>query len=142
MANSLGLSTQVPAKASYTTSGRSRVKRAAGRSLTLRHSGAPVLDTASASANAVAQAMANLGKDRIDTDAIQRFAALKDDRDMGVLLKARTLMQAEWGIRSSRLRRPAMDDFTRRPAEDLLFSLAALETKLNGVEQAEPALPA
>ena len=96
-ANSLGLSTQVPAKASYATSGRTRVKRAAGRSLTLRHSRAPVLDNATDSANAVVQALAHLGKDQVDTDAIQRFATRINDRDMGVLLKARALMPGWMG---------------------------------------------
>ena len=96
-ANSLGLSTQVPAKASYATSGRTRVKRVAGRNLTLRHSRAPVLDTASASANAVVQALAHLGKDQVDSDAIQRFATRIDDRDMGALLKARPLMPGWMG---------------------------------------------
>lgn len=96
-ANSLGLSTQVPAKASYATSGRTRVKRAAGRNLTLRHSRAPVLDTASASANAVVQALAHLGRHQVDTDAIQRFATRINDRDMSVLLKARTLMPGWMG---------------------------------------------
>jgi hypothetical protein len=90
--NSLGLSTQVPAKASFATTGRTRVKQAAGRSLTLRHSRAPILDTASASANAIVQALAHLGKGKVDGAAIRHFASQVDDRDMHVLLKARPLM--------------------------------------------------
>jgi predicted transcriptional regulator of viral defense system len=91
-ANSLGISTQVPAKVSYATSGRSRTKRAGGRSLTLRHSRAPVLDDAPDSANAVVQALAYLGKDQIDAAVIARFAQRIDDRDMKALLQARPQM--------------------------------------------------
>lgn len=96
-ANSLGISTQVPAKASYATSGRSRTKRAAGRNLTLRHSRAPVLDDASDSANAVVQALAYLGKDGIDAAVIARFAQRIDDQDMKALLQARPQMSGWMG---------------------------------------------
>jgi len=96
-ANSLGLSTQVPAKASYATSGPSRIKRAAGRSLTLRHSRAPVLDDAADSVNAVVQALAYLGKDQVDADVIQRFARRIDDKDMRTLLTGRPLMSGWMG---------------------------------------------
>lgn len=96
-ANSLGLSTQVPAKASYATNGRSRTKRAGGRSLTLRHSRAPVLDDATDSANAVVQALAYLGKDQVDADVIARFARRMDDKDMKTLLLARPQMSGWMG---------------------------------------------
>jgi hypothetical protein len=91
-ANSLGLSTQVPAKASYATNGPTRIKRAAGRSLTLRHSRAPILENASASANAIVQALAHLGQGQVDADAIRKFANQVDDRDMHALLRARSRM--------------------------------------------------
>jgi hypothetical protein len=58
-ANSLGLSTQVPARASYATSGRTRTAKAGGRSVTLKHSRAPVLD---APESAIVQALAHLGR--------------------------------------------------------------------------------
>lgn len=96
-ANSLGMSTQVPAKVSYATSGRSRTKRAGGRSLTLRHSRAPVLGDAPDSANAVVQALAYLGKDRIDAAVIARFAQRVDDQDMKALLQARPQMSGWMG---------------------------------------------
>ena len=91
-ANQLGISTQVPAKTSYATSGRTRVKRAGGRSVTLRHSRAPVIDNAPDSVNALVQALAQLGRDKTDNDTIQRFAARLDDRDMQILSKARSQM--------------------------------------------------
>ena len=96
-ANTLGISTQVPAKVSYATSGRSRTKRAGGRSLTLRHSRAPVLDDAPDGANAVVQALAYLGKDQIDAAVIARFAQRVDDQDMKALLQARPQMSGWMG---------------------------------------------
>lgn len=96
-ANQLGLSTQVPARASYATSGRTRVGKAAGRSLTLRHSRAPVLDQASDTANAVLQALAQLGRRQVDADVIQRLAARIDDADMKQLLQARPAMPGWMG---------------------------------------------
>lgn len=96
-ANQLGLSTQVPARASYATSGRTRVGKAGGRSLTLRHSRAPVLDQASDTANAVLQALAQLGRKDVDADVIQRLAARVDDSDMKQLLQARPAMPGWMG---------------------------------------------
>lgn len=96
-ANSLGMSTQVPAKVSYATNGRSRTKRAGGRSLTLRHSRAPVLDDVPDSANAVVQALAYLGRDQIDAAVISRFAQRVDDQDMKALLQARRQMSGWMG---------------------------------------------
>lgn len=96
-ANKLGLSTQVPARASYATTGRSRVRQAGGRSLTLKHSRAPVLDNAPDSVNAVVQALAHLGKDNIDNDKIRHFAARLDDRDMRMLAQARPEMPGWMG---------------------------------------------
>src|SRR3546814_8183313 len=65
------LSTQVPARVSYATSGRTRTAKAGGRSVTLKHSRAPVLD-APESVNAIVQALAHLGKGNIDADVIGR----------------------------------------------------------------------
>lgn len=95
--NYLGLSTQVPAKASYATSGRTRTRKAAGRSVTLRHSRAPVLDQASDTGNSVLQALAHLGKQNIDDDIIRSFARRIDDRDMKVLAQGRPLMSGWMG---------------------------------------------
>ncbi|MDB5579053.1 MAG: hypothetical protein JWR80_4229 [Bradyrhizobium sp.] len=96
-ANSLGLSTQVPARASYATSGRTRVAKAAGRSVTLRHSRAPVLDHKSDIANAVLQALAQLGKAQVDADVIRRLAMQIDDRALKQLLQARPSMPGWMG---------------------------------------------
>lgn len=96
-ANQLGLSTQVPARTSYATSGRTRIRQAAGRSVTLRHSRAPVLDQASDTANAVLQALAQLGRKQVDADVIQRLAARLGDTDLKQLLQARPSMPGWMG---------------------------------------------
>lgn len=96
-ANSLGMSTQVPVRSSYTTTGRTRVKRVAGRSLTLKHTRAPVLDNAPDSANAVLQALAHLGRDNVDDGKIRHFAARLDDLAMLRLINARPDMPGWMG---------------------------------------------
>ncbi len=91
-ANRLGISTQVPAKASYATSGQTRVKKVAGRTIALKRSRAPILDDASPDANAVLQQLAHVGKANIDDDLIHRLASQLDDRDLKALRKAQPLM--------------------------------------------------
>lgn len=91
-ANRLGLSTQVPARTGYATSGRSRVRQAAGRSVTLKHSRAPVLAHASETANGVVQVLAQLGRTKVDADAIAQLAARLDNKDLQALIKGRPAM--------------------------------------------------
>lgn len=87
----------MPARASYATSDRTRIAKAAGRSVTLRHSRAPVLDHASDTANAVLQALAQLGKAQVDADVIRRLATRIDDRALKQLLQARPSMPGWMG---------------------------------------------
>ena len=94
-ANRLGISTQVPAKSSYATSGASRSKKVAGRTITLKRSRAPILDDASPQANAVLQVLAHLGKINVDSDIIRSLASRLDARDVKALQKARPQM-AGW----------------------------------------------
>jgi hypothetical protein len=96
-ANKLGLSTQVPARASYATTGKSRVKNAAGRNLVLRHSRVPVLPKASDAANAIVQALAQLGRAKIDDDVIRQLAGQIGDQDLKQLVKARPTMPGWMG---------------------------------------------
>lgn len=91
-ANRLGISTQVPAKSSYATSGLTRVKKVAGRTIALKRSSAPILDNGSGNANAVLQMLAYVGKASVDDDLIRRLAARLDDRDIKALKKAQPLM--------------------------------------------------
>lgn len=96
-ANRLGLSTQVPTRMSFATSGRSRTKKAAGRSFALKHSRAPVLPNAPDSVNAIVQALAHLGRGNVDADKIRRFASQIGDRDFQLLEKARPEMPGWMG---------------------------------------------
>ncbi|NML96314.1 DUF6088 family protein [Novosphingobium olei] len=111
-ANGLGLSTQVQAKPSYATTGRTRVRMAAGRSITLKHSRAPVLVNASAMANGVVQLLASLGRNKVDADAIAHLSARLDDKDLQALLKGRRVMPGWMGdvvLRLNAHRRGATD---------------------------------
>jgi hypothetical protein len=91
-ANRLGLSTQVPARASYVTDGQTRIKKVAGRTISLKRSRAPILDHASPDVNAVLQMLAHVGKANIDDDLIRRCAAALDDHDLKILKKSHALM--------------------------------------------------
>lgn len=95
--NRLGLSTQVPAKPSYSTDGPSRTKNVGGRALSLKHARAPLLDKASERANTVLQAIAHFGKDDMDEDMIRQFADRLSDDDMKTLIKARPQMTGWMG---------------------------------------------
>jgi len=88
--NNLGLSTQVPARPTFTTTGPSRVKKVAGRTLALKHARVPLIDNAPNHVNAVLQAMAHLGRKNVDADTVQRLADRLDDRDLKALMKSRT----------------------------------------------------
>ncbi len=96
-ANQLGLSTQVPARPTYSTSGPSRVKKVAGRTLALKHSRVPLVGHASDRVNAVIQAMAHLGRKNVDEKTILRLANQLDDRDMKALMRSRSKMPGWMG---------------------------------------------
>jgi Family of unknown function (DUF6088) len=90
-ANRLGFSTQVPAKATFMTTGVSRKKTVAGRTINLKKSRAPILDQ-SAKANAVLQMLALIGKTNINDDLLARCASRLDDHDLAALKKSQALM--------------------------------------------------
>ena len=91
-ANLLGLSNQVPARASYATSGPSRIKKVAGRTIALKRSRAPILANATPGANAVLQLLSHIGKAQLDDDLIQRCAGRLDLQDLKALKKAQAAM--------------------------------------------------
>lgn len=91
-ANLMGISAQVPAKASYATSGSSRVKKVAGRTIALKRSRAPILDNATPAANAVLQLLSHVGKANIDDDLIRRCADRLNQQDLRALKKAQAAM--------------------------------------------------
>ena len=73
------------------------MRQAAGRSVTLKHSRAPVLGNASEAANGVVQYLAGLGRDNVNADAISQLAARLDDKDVQTLLKGRPQMPGWMG---------------------------------------------
>jgi hypothetical protein len=81
-ANTLGLSTQVPAKPTFVTNGPTRAKKVAGRTIVLKHAKVPVFDNVSDTANLTLQALAHLGKKNIDSLVLQRCANALTDRDV------------------------------------------------------------
>ena len=91
-ANRMGLSTQVPAKINYATSGRSRIKKVAGRTISLTRSRVPILDATSPNANAVLQLLSHIGKAEINDDLIKKCAAGLAPHDLKALKKAQAAM--------------------------------------------------
>jgi hypothetical protein len=91
-ANRLGFSTQVPAKATFMTTGVSRKKTVAGRTINLKKSRAPILDQSAAKANAVLQMLALIGKTNINDDLLARCASSLDNHDLAALKKSQALM--------------------------------------------------
>jgi hypothetical protein len=91
-ANRLGISTQVPAKSSYATSGASGSKKVAGQTITLTRSRAPILDEASPQANAVLQVLVYLGKANVDDETIKTLASRLNGLDVRALKTARSQM--------------------------------------------------
>lgn len=91
-ANYLGLSTQIPARPTYTTTGATKVKKIGGRTIAFKHSRAPILQGASLRVNYVLQALAYLGKDEVNDDVIQRCASRLNDPDMKTLIASKRLM--------------------------------------------------
>lgn len=86
-ANMLGLSTQVPAKPSYLTSGPSKIRQIGGRTIILKHTHIPVMDNLSIQANSVLQALVYLGKANIDHQIISHCSKLLSIQDIQSLLK-------------------------------------------------------
>jgi hypothetical protein len=89
VANLMGISGQVQGKAIYATSGRSRVKTVAGRTISLKRSHAPILANATPQANALIQLLSHVGQANIDDNLIQRCADSVSPRDMGALKGSR-----------------------------------------------------
>jgi hypothetical protein len=81
-ANILGISTQVPAKATYLINGRSRSKKIADRTVIFKHAKVPLLDNLSDKANLTLQALAYLGKNNIDSSVLRRCTNALTDRDV------------------------------------------------------------
>ena len=96
-ANRLGLSTQVPAKAAYVTDGPTRTRKLAGRTIAMKHTRAPILDSASSQANAVLQALSLIGRDNVDPTLIGALAKRLDNQDIKTLMAGRAQMSGWMG---------------------------------------------
>jgi hypothetical protein len=81
-ANMLGLSTQVPAKITYTTNGPSHAKKIAGQTLVFKHARVPLLAHKSDKVNLTLQALSFVGKHNMDDQIVQQCAKALDDRDI------------------------------------------------------------
>ena len=81
-ANTLGLSTQVPAKPTFVTNGPAHAKKIAGRTVVFKHAKVPVFDNVSDTANLTLQALAHLGKKNIDSSVLNRCVNALSDRDI------------------------------------------------------------
>ncbi len=87
-ANTLGLSTQVPAKSFYVTNSTVRSRFIAGQTIKLKRARVALLDNVHDKTNFVLQALSYLGKTNMDDQIIQRCARVLSDRDMLDLNKA------------------------------------------------------
>ncbi len=91
-ANLLGLSNQVPARATYMTDGASRVRKVGGRTIAFKHARTPILSGVPAKVNYVLQALAYLGKQNVDADIIDRCAKQLDADDLKALVAAKPMV--------------------------------------------------
>jgi hypothetical protein len=80
--NRLGLSTQVPAVATYITDGPSRRVTVLGRPIVLRHASGRRLVAAGEVAGTVLEALRTLGTGALDDTVIARLRRVLDDRDV------------------------------------------------------------
>lgn len=86
-ANVLGLSTQVPARNVYLTTGASRSIKAAGQLIHLRHAASRKLAGANKASGPVFQALRYLGRNQIDDSVIRRLRRTLSASDKHALKK-------------------------------------------------------
>lgn len=87
-ANTLGLSTQVPAKSFYVTNSTVRSRCIVGQTIKLKRARVALLDNVHDKTNFVLQALSYLGKTNMDDQIIQRCVRVLSDSDMKDLNKA------------------------------------------------------
>ena len=86
-ANKLGLATQVPAKVIYMTNGPIRTAKIGRLEIQFRHSSPKTLVGAGQITGAVFQALRYVGKDRVDSQVIDKLARALDDKNRKLLAK-------------------------------------------------------
>lgn len=87
-ANLIGLSTQVPAKVSYLTNGKSRSKLLGSKLISFKHARVPILDSLSFEANLAIQALAYVGKKNLSKNDIDICANKLTAADKNSLKRA------------------------------------------------------
>jgi len=86
-ANVLGLSTQVPAQATYLTDGTSRVLRVGGWTLRFQHAAPASLVGGDTVAGLVVRAIRYLGREHVGDDVVQRLRAAVAEPDKRALAR-------------------------------------------------------
>lgn len=86
-ANQLGLSTQVPSKPTYMTDGPTRTKKVGRQVIQFRKASPKTLVGAGHKTGVVFQALRYVGKDRVDSQIVDRLARVLDDNDRKLLAK-------------------------------------------------------
>jgi hypothetical protein len=87
-ANALGLSTQVPARITYLTDGKSRKVKVGNQTIELKHASPRVMATAGKASGTVIQALKYLGKDKVDSNVIDRIRDVLSEQDKKELKKS------------------------------------------------------
>jgi hypothetical protein len=84
-ANSLGLSTQVPARVVYLTNGKSKQFHVGRQTIELRHTSPKSMATAGKPSGTVIQALRYVGRDSVNDDVIKKIKNLLSDDDRAAL---------------------------------------------------------
>jgi len=84
-ANLLGLSTQVPARTLYLTSGLSRTIHVGKQSIRFKHAAPSKLIEGDSTAGLMVRAIRHMGSDHIDDVVIGQLRSTMDDKTMGVI---------------------------------------------------------
>jgi Family of unknown function (DUF6088) len=92
--NLLGLSTQVPVKTVYATTGKSCVKKIGNRSIIFQHTRIPIFDDLTFPCNLALQSMAYLGKDALDHEMISQYSQKLSDDDKLSISKVASYLPA------------------------------------------------
>ncbi len=79
--NLLGLSSQLPMKTVYSTTGKSCIKKVGNQSIVFKHTRIPIFDHLALQANLALQSMAYLGKSALDNDMICQYSQKLSDKD-------------------------------------------------------------
>ena len=86
-ANQLGLSTQVPSEPTYMTDDPTRTKKVGRQVIQFRKASPKTLVGAGHKTGVVFQALRYVGKDRVDSQIVDRLARALNDNDRNLLAK-------------------------------------------------------